>query len=185
MALSPIIEYLLAQEKSPGQPLVFNSGNQTIVPAFPPNTTTNFYLEPSEGEFAYIAYKGIWDTANVPVAFGVYIQHYGVRTFDGFLTQVLGVLGQEGWAIVTAAQKLLMRVTNRSNLNQLLIAGYLWLTVKTAEDYVLVRKAIEQYGESVRSQELHQEANRLLGQVLQAVRSVPMTPTRPPPIPPK
>ncbi len=172
---SSLVEYLSNQLKDGGEPLAYQSGSATFVPSFPANTVTTFLLGPGEGEFAFLLYKVLWDPANVPQAFTIYAQHRGIRPFDGIVHQIFGVNGVDGWLIVTEAQKLLVRVSNNSNLNQRLSYGYQWLTIKTREDFDLVSAAVARYASSGR-EEITQ-TNKLMAELIAVAK-------RPEPRPP-
>lgn len=164
MALSPLVEYILAQEKSGGEPLATLSGVAIYTRTFPANATTSFILKPADGEYAFIVYRALWDMANIPAAFLIHVQHRGIRTFDGTVQEVVGFFGVDSFTIVTAADQLFSQVTNRTNVQQLLSFGFLWLTIRTKEDYELVQKAIQAYQNMNNDAivEQQKETNRLL-----------------------
>jgi len=153
MALSPVVDYLLAQRKQDGEPLVLNSGAATFVPNWPAQTASTFYLRPGDGEYAYLLHKVLYDTGNVPQAFNIYAQHYGSRPFDGVTHQIFADMGQDGWLVITQSNILMVRVTNRTNLAQRLSYGFWWLAVKTREDFNLVNEALELYSPSGRGRD--------------------------------
>ncbi len=154
MALPGLVEYLAAQEKSPGQPLVYGAGTQIHIAAFPPLTTRVFTVSPGDGEFAYLMFKANYDIGNMALAFSLYIQHRGIRPWDGLLTQSTSMVGLDGFLWVTEAQKLMVRLTNNSNLNQVIDFGFEQMVIKTKEDFELVFRALERYGVSLETEKL-------------------------------
>ncbi len=146
MSLPVLVEYILAQEKSGGEPLTTLSGAAVYIQNFPASTTSNFILKPDDGEYAFFLYRALWDYANIPQAFSVHIQHRGVRTFDGTIHEVVSNFGLDGFLVVTEAEQFFSQVTNRTNVAQRISFGFNWLTARTREDASLVQEAIKRYG---------------------------------------
>jgi hypothetical protein len=168
--LPPLIEFLLAQTKPSGENLVVFGGVDYEITAFPPNTTVKVSSSPGEGEFAWIVYMLNFDPSVVPRAWRVYCQQYGARSYDGILTSAMTNNLLPFFVVATKTQPSIASITNISNLAQYLALQSMWLTVKTSEDYELVKEALRRYGVSAKSEALAQEANTLLKQLLASQR---------------
>ncbi len=159
MGLPALIEYLLAQEKSTGEPLCYHAGWQMAIPSFPPNSMATATFKPSEGEYAYIAWHSEWEKSTIPMNFTVHLEHRGIRPFDGF---VLTEMSVDGWQVLTEGQPFLIQLTNNSNLNQFVFGVFEHLVFKTNEDFELMKEILAKYAAGAKSELLAREANTLL-----------------------
>jgi len=166
--MSTLVEYLSNQVKSDYEPLVQLVGSGVAVPAFPPLSTSTFTLSPGDGEFALLLFNILYDNANVPEEFSIYAQHRGIRPIEGVSSQGWASIGIQGWLVVTEAQKLIVRVTSRSNLFQRLNYGFQLLVVRTKEDLDLVNAAVAKWDSSNKEEIL--KTNDLLVQLTSALQ---------------
>ena len=145
--------------------------NQTIIPAFPPNTQVSFSFVPRGEEYAHINYLGIVGPTVVPDAFYVEIIQYGGRTWGGTLspTMVGGWGALESYLISSRAAPTTWRMVNRSNLVQYFEGLGYYLVVPSSEDLGLVSTALERLVAQSRAADLQAQANSLLTQVLRAL----------------
>ncbi|MDP2730324.1 MAG: hypothetical protein Q8O55_07570 [Dehalococcoidales bacterium] len=166
--MSSLVEYLSEQTKSDGEPLTQLVASGVSVPVFPPQTTSTFILSPAEGEFALLLFNILYDNANVPESFSIYAQHRGIRPLDGITSQGWASIGVQGWLVITEAQKLLIRVTSRSNMNQRLNYGFQLLVVKTREDFNLVNALLAKYSSSNKDEIM--KTNALIAQMISNIK---------------
>lgn len=167
--MSTLVEYLSNQVKSDTEPLVQLVGSGVSVPAFPPLSTSTFTLSPNDGEFALLLFNILYDNANIPEEFSIYAQHRGIRPIEGISSQGWASIGIQGWLVVTEAQKLLVRVTSRSNLFQRLNYGFQLLVVRTREDLDLVNAAVAKW-QSSNKVEIDQ-TNNLIAQLVNSIKT--------------
>lgn len=162
MILSPAVEYLLSRVDPGGGRPFPQEGTQLLIPIFPPNTTLSLEGYPT-GDYAHIIYGVGFGSNMVPDAFTGYVQIWGGRYVSGtFTTRVLGSEIQ-GFVWTTMYQPLVFYITNVSGLNQVFELVYTYIRITSEENYFAVLEELRHLGTSAKSEQLAEEANRLLG----------------------
>lgn len=162
MIPTPIVEHLLAIRRPGGGTLVGTDATQILVPAFPPNTTLSFSAGPIEEDYAQIVTGASLGLGMVPNAFFGFLQIWGLRVIQGLMTQNAIQREYQSFVWVTESEPALLHFSNISGLNQVFELDYVSLRIATEEDMESVMAEIEHMASSARSEQLAEEANRLL-----------------------
>lgn len=145
-----------------GGQLVEPGGFQIYMPIIPPNTLVPYTISPALGYYAYIGYRLDFDGAMVPNAFSITINQWGMRPYNGILTQKIIEFGIDHIIPVTEAEPCRTHAQNLTPLNQYAcVTGY-FVGIHSAEDYGTVMDALRRLGTSSQSEEIASEANTLL-----------------------
>jgi len=172
MIPSPLIEHLLAMGRPTGGMLVAPDAVQILIRTFPPRTTLAFSAGPTGGDFAVIIYGVGLGAGMIPDAFAGYIAIWGTRPIMGVFTQTTLKMEFQSFLWVTRGAPAQMFFTNVTGLLQYFEVNYVGLRVATEADYKLVFKEIERVGTSARSEQLAEEANRLLGRLTKPLPAI-------------
>ena len=161
MALPRVIEYLLAQTDEAGGALV-TGGVSQIVTIVPPAATITFRVVPAINEYFQIYYKVQFDPAMMPNAFYGYVQYFGRRLCEGFLTGSLVNYPLEFYSPCSNAIPCLIYIRNTTPLNQYYASESFYLGIQSLDTYNQVVKALLRLETSRESQEMAAEARELI-----------------------
>lgn len=160
--LPSIVEYLLSLPRPGGGWLVHRGGLQVIIPAFPPNTTITYIVTPLADAYAQLGWATRFGTTMVPNAFTGFVQQWGSRLYTGTLSQRIISDVVDYFIVVTLAEPTYLYISNASPLNQYCEVIGDFLVISSEEDYALILDALSRVYTSAKSEQLAQEANKLL-----------------------
>lgn len=167
MALPAAIELLLTLERpGGGGKLVYQGGSQTVIPLFPAGTQISLSLLPLGNDYLDIVYESAIDPAVIPLAFYGYGQYFGNRMYEGVITSWFTHNNIDSLVFISKSEPAQLLIENRSPLDQYYSGLVFLVSIATEYDYKEVLIALARIGNSAKSEQLQEEANRLLRQLV-------------------
>jgi len=178
MQLPYVIQYLLTLRSPNGDPLVYGGISQEVVPFFPPGQSIRLETNPGK-DYAHLGFFGGVGPAVVPGAFYSVAWQAGGRIHEGIVTGYFAGNDLFHYLVETHARPAVAILTNTSPLVQY-YEGYVgFLRVASAEDYELVKDALDRLGTSSKLESGAIQAANLLETMKESE-----VPYHPPPLPP-
>ena len=164
MALPYFIEYLLTLQAPGGGRLAQIGVTQTVIRAFPPNTTLTYESRPMAGSYATIWFRSHFSPIMVPDAFSGWGQQYGASLMSGTITKLTIDEEASYFIVVTESDAYRGQLTNNSGLIQYFEGTTAFLTISSEENLRLVIEHLQKLNMG-KMETLAAEANRLLGAI--------------------
>lgn len=165
MALSPIIEFLLSQNRPTGGRLCHSNRLQFQIPFIPPNTQFTWALSPPSNAYAAIKYAYSVGSEVIPNTVYTEATQGGDMYVVGFIASdwIANVI--DYFIIFTEAQPIYTNTINYSTLAQCQYGTQWNVLIPSEEDYEEIMHRLDAYAARA-SERLQMEANSYLKEMV-------------------